>query len=171
MPFCGDGDPRRTCNTRDATSSWIPGKGRTRVDPSPLLGDWINTNGTTTGIARVAISRDRDSVSISIWPAEMPSRADPRYRATADVVYSNGPTATAAMALSASYKDESLDTQLEGEPELGPACHRHLPHVQERWRTIELLFARGFLSLRRRALDLGRCARTTPGAVTRTGGR
>jgi hypothetical protein len=103
-----------------------PGQGPYEVDPSPLLGDWINTNGTTTGIARVAISRDRDSVSISIWPAEMP-RADPRYRATADVVYSNGPTATAAMALSASYKDESLDTQLEANLSLGllviATCH------------------------------------------------
>ena len=67
-----------------------PGQGPFEVDPSPLVGTWINTNSGATGIARVGISPERYGVSISIWPADMPS-ADPRYRVTADAVYSSGP--------------------------------------------------------------------------------
>jgi hypothetical protein len=103
-----------------------PGQGPFEVDPSPLVGNWINTNSATTGIARVTISRGRDGVGISIWPADMP-RADPRYRATADTLYSNGPGATAAMALSTSYEGESENTTFEANLSLGllvvVTCH------------------------------------------------
>jgi hypothetical protein len=103
-----------------------PGQVPLEVDPAPLVGDWINTNRATTGIARVTISRERDGVSVSIWPADMP-RAGPRYRATAHTLYSNGPGVTAAMALSTSYEDEFESTTFEANLSLGllvvVTCH------------------------------------------------
>jgi hypothetical protein len=103
-----------------------PGQGPFEVDPSPLVGTWINTNSATTGIARVTISRERGGLSIAIWPADV-RRADPRYRVTADGVYSNGPGATAGTALSSRYCDESENTTFEANLSLGllvvVTCH------------------------------------------------
>jgi hypothetical protein len=105
---------------------WESGQGPYDVDPTPLVGDWLNTNASTNGIARAAISNDRDGVRISLWPAGT-SRAEPRYSMTADVVYSNSPSATAAMAVSARYEDESMATTLEANLSLGllviATCH------------------------------------------------
>jgi hypothetical protein len=95
-----------------------PNQGPYEIDPAPLLGYWINTNTATTGIARVLISRDRDGVSISIWSADAPNAAA-QHLARSDAVYASGPSATAAMALSARYEDGSMDTTLEANLSLG----------------------------------------------------
>jgi hypothetical protein len=102
------------------------GQGPLRVDPTPLIGEWINTNPATTGITRVTIAGDQDDLRIAIWTAGTEG-AEPRRRLVADVIYSNGPAAAPAMAMSASYEDEFEKTLLEANLSLGllviATCH------------------------------------------------
>jgi hypothetical protein len=104
------------------------GQGPYIVDPTPLVGHWINTNTATTGIARVTIAREGGDVRITLWPV---GRNGTPHRATADVVYATGPAATTAMALAARYEDEDIATSLEANLSLGllviATCHTFKP--------------------------------------------
>ena len=74
----------------------------------------------------MTVARDDEGVLVSVWPATGPPAAA-AFFARADAVYSNAPTATAAMALTAGYEDERVATRLEANLSLGllviATCH------------------------------------------------
>ena len=92
--------------------------GPLEIDPSPLLGHWINTNTTTPGIARVIIRGWGRDVSIRVTTASGPT---PREWGDADVevVYSAGVHSSAAMAFVAKYDFGFVETRLEANLSLG----------------------------------------------------
>jgi hypothetical protein len=95
-----------------------PDPGPFEIDPSPLLGHWINTNSITPGIARVIISGGGRDVSIRVFAASGPT---PREWGDADVevVYSAGVQSPAAMAFVARYDFGFVETRLEANLSLG----------------------------------------------------
>ena len=101
---------------REEVASADPGP--FRIDPSPLLGHWVNTNTATPGMARVTISGSGRDVSIRVSAAGGPT---PREWGGADVevVYSAGVHSSAAMAFVAKYSFGFLETRLEANLSLG----------------------------------------------------
>lgn len=88
------------------------------IDPTPLLGEWINTNTATRGIEQVIISRAADAVFIRVFGAWSPSSCD-WGEARADVLYSTGVQSSDVMAFSAVYDFGFLETRLEANLSLG----------------------------------------------------
>jgi hypothetical protein len=88
------------------------------IDPSPLLGEWVNTNTETRGIEKVIISRAGDGVFIRVFGAWSPSPRD-WGEARADVLYSTGVQSSDVMAFSAEYDFGFLETRLEANLSLG----------------------------------------------------
>ncbi len=88
------------------------------IDPSPLLGEWVNTNTATRGIEKVVIRRDGDDVSIRVFGAWSPSPCD-WGEARVDVLYSTGVQSSDVMAFSAAYDFGFLETRLEANLSLG----------------------------------------------------
>ena len=88
------------------------------IDPTPLLGEWINTNTATRGIEKVIITRRGDDVFIRVVGAWSPSPLD-WGEARADVLYSTGVQSSDVMAFSAVYDFGFLETRLEGNLSLG----------------------------------------------------
>src|SRR5262249_36178114 len=88
------------------------------VDPSPLIGCWINTNTATPGLDRVIVSRRGDDLTIRVTSASGPT---PREWGDAgvDTVYATGVGATAALALLATYDFGFLETRVEANLSLG----------------------------------------------------
>ncbi|MFY9608547.1 MAG: hypothetical protein WAU45_08020 [Blastocatellia bacterium] len=88
------------------------------IDPTPLLGEWVNTNTATRGIEKVVIHRDGDDVFIRVFGAWSPSPCD-WGEARADVLYSTGVQSSDVMAFSAAYDFGFLETRLEANLSLG----------------------------------------------------
>jgi len=88
------------------------------IDPTPLLGTWINTNSVTPSISSVGITEHDGNLSITVQSASGPTPRD-WGSAGVEVLYSNGVLSTAAMALTATYQFESLHVHLEGNLSLG----------------------------------------------------
>jgi hypothetical protein len=94
------------------------GPGPFEIDPSPLMGCWINTNTDTPGIAKVIISPWDPDVSISVFSASGPT---PREwgDANVEVLYSTGVHSLAATAFVARYDFDFMDIRLEANLSLG----------------------------------------------------
>jgi hypothetical protein len=88
------------------------------IDPSPLLGRWINTNAVTAGIREVIVSVRGRGVSIEVLAGDGPTP-----RAWGDVgvdaLYSAGVHASAATAFTARYELGVMETRLEANLSLG----------------------------------------------------
>jgi hypothetical protein len=92
--------------------------GPLEIDPTPLLGCWINTNTATPGIAKVIVTSGNDGLSIRVFSASGPT---PRDWGNADVeaLYSTGVHSLAAMAFAATYDFDTVHVQLEANLSLG----------------------------------------------------
>lgn len=88
------------------------------IDPTPLLGEWVNTNSATRGIEKVVISRAGDGVFVRVFGAWSSSPRD-WGEARADVLYSTGIQSADVMAFSAEYDFGFLKTRLEANLSLG----------------------------------------------------
>jgi hypothetical protein len=88
------------------------------IDPSPLLGHWINTNTTTPGMARVIVSGSGGDVSIRVIAASGPAPLE-WGDADVEVVYSAGVHSAAAMAFVANYDFGFVETRVEANLSLG----------------------------------------------------
>lgn len=96
----------------------VGGAAPAEIDPTPLLGEWVNTNTATRGIEKVIISRTGDGVLIRVLGAWSPSPRD-WGEARADVLYSTGVQSSDVMAFSAVYDFGFLETRLEANLSLG----------------------------------------------------
>jgi hypothetical protein len=85
---------------------------------TPLLGEWVNTNAWTRGIAKVVISRQGDGIFIRVLGASSPSPRD-WGEAKADALYASSVGSSEAIALTATYDFGFLATRLEGNLSLG----------------------------------------------------
>jgi hypothetical protein len=92
--------------------------GSIEVDPTPLLGTWINTNAAAPGIARVIVTGRDSDLSIRVHSASGPTPRD-WGNAAVEVLYSNGIQSPAAMAFTATYNFDSVHVQLEANLSLG----------------------------------------------------
>lgn len=88
------------------------------IDPSPLLGEWINTNPTTRGLVSVVISRNGDNVVVRVFGASSPSPSDWR-EVTAQELYAGSAGSSDAMGFTATYDFGFLKTRLEANLSLG----------------------------------------------------
>ena len=89
-----------------------------KIDPTPLLGEWVNTNTATRGIEKVVIGCNGDDVFVRVFGVWSPSTCD-WGEAKADVLYSAGVQSSAVMAFSATYDFGFLETRLEANLSLG----------------------------------------------------
>src|SRR5262245_55713791 len=88
------------------------------IDASPIVGDWINTNLSTPGIARVIVGGSAENLSLRILTASGPTPRD-WGRTGIDAVYSNGISSQPAMAFVASYDFGDLEATVEANLSLG----------------------------------------------------
>lgn len=88
------------------------------IDPTPLLGEWLNTNTSTRGLEKVLISRNGGDVLIRVFGAWSPLSRD-WGEARADVLYSTGVQSSDVMAFTATYDFGFLETRLEANLSLG----------------------------------------------------
>jgi hypothetical protein len=88
------------------------------IDPTPLLGEWINTNWSTRGIVKAVIRLEGNDVHVRIIGAS-PSSTTDWGETRADALYSSNVQASDAMALSATYDFGFLETRLEANLSLG----------------------------------------------------
>lgn len=88
------------------------------IDPSPLLGEWINTNRSTRGIVKAVISCQSDDLFVRILGASSPSPCD-WGEARVDTLYSSSVQSLDAMALTATYNFGFLETRIEANLSLG----------------------------------------------------
>ena len=88
------------------------------IDPSPLLGCWVNTNTATPGIAKVIVTGGHGSVSVRVFSASGPTPRD-WGDANVEVVYSAGVHSQAAMAFVTTYEFDVVDVRLEANLSLG----------------------------------------------------
>jgi hypothetical protein len=94
------------------------GPGPFEIDPSPLMGCWINTNTDTPGIAKVIISRRDPDVSIRVFSASGPTPREWQ-EANVEALYSTGVQALPATAFVTTYDFDYMETRLEANLSLG----------------------------------------------------
>ncbi len=109
-------NPVKFVRTDEQVESASPGP--FEIDPSPLMGCWINTNTDTPGIAKVIISRSDHDVSVRIFSASGPTPRD-WGNANVEVLYSTGVHSLTATAFVARYDFDFIETCLEANLSLG----------------------------------------------------
>jgi hypothetical protein len=82
------------------------------VAPEPLLGTWLNTNGTSQGIIKAVLTVEDGEVMLQIFAAGVPDVCD-WGKAGADI-FATDAASTEAMAFSAFYDFGFLETRLQG---------------------------------------------------------
>jgi len=93
-------------------------EGSGEIDSTPLLGEWVNTNTSTTGIVKVVIRLKGSDVVIRVLGASSPSLCD-WGEARSDALYSSSVRSLNATAFSATYDFGFLETRLEANFSLG----------------------------------------------------
>jgi hypothetical protein len=73
------------------------------VDPTPLLGDWRNTDHESRGIVRLVVAADGEGggITVQAWGAATPAPLD--WGRTRGAVYAEGPGGRSAAAFGAFY--------------------------------------------------------------------
>lgn len=93
-------------------------EGSAEIDSTPMLGEWINTNTSTTGIVKTVITRNEGGLVIRVLGASSPSLCD-WGEAKCDGLYSSSVRSSNPMALTATYDFGFLETRLEANLSLG----------------------------------------------------
>ncbi len=95
----------------DAVEAPAAKSGEGSLDLSPLLGDWVNTNAASQGVARVVLTANGEKLIVRMFEASGSSRRD-WGSVEADGVYAASVTSRLASAFSATYGLESKEARL-----------------------------------------------------------
>src|SRR5215471_1542404 len=82
--------------------------GMARVDPTPLVGTWLNTDKATPGIVKLILSARDGALVVRAFGACDPSPCD--WGEVDAVVYSGGVDSNEGMAFTAHYRFDFLET-------------------------------------------------------------
>lgn len=62
--------------TEDLLDGKLPTNGNGRLDPSPLLGTWLNTNGASNGIVKLSLTVKDGALAVQAFGADDPTPTD-----------------------------------------------------------------------------------------------
>jgi hypothetical protein len=77
----------------------LPGQ----LDPTPILGEWSNTNRSTCGISGAELARRDDGIQVRIVAADLQGESHDWGRVTPEQVFTDGPASNRACAYTATF--------------------------------------------------------------------
>jgi hypothetical protein len=83
----------------------------TPINPQPLLGTWLNTNGSTQGIRKAVLEAKGQEVVVRVFASGNPDPFD--WKETTASLFATDAGSSEAMAFSAFYDFGFMETQLQ----------------------------------------------------------